>query len=115
MPKLTFLNFVGKSVPKDRMRKMCELMELTKKETRLILERFCDNKTIDQCDFIPPDQQRTILPDLNRKVRAWIQHNTGFFVLEELEGMALYNLIKDKELERVKLERKYEGYTLKPS
>lgn len=84
MPKLNFLDFFGKSVPKDRARLVCEKMELGVLETRLILERFCsgvENKTIEQCDFIPIDQQKTLLPNLIRKVRGWIQHNTGFFCI----------------------------------
>ena len=110
MPKLNFLDFVGRSLPKDRAREMCKRMELGELETRLVLERFCsgiENKTIEQCsDFIPVDQQKTLLPHLLRKVRGWIQHNTGFFVLEELEGMALYNLIKDKDTDLIKNTRK---------
>lgn len=108
MPKLNFLDFVGKSVPKDRVRLMCTNMELGTQETRLMLERFCDNKTMEQCDFIPIDQQKTLLPNLARKVRAWIQHNTGFFVLEELEGLALYNLIKDADKSLIKSQRRRE-------
>lgn len=112
MPKLNFLDFVGKSVPKDRARLMCQKMELGEKETRLILERFCsgiENKTIEQCDvIIPVDQQKTLLPHLIRKVRGWIQHNTGFFVLEELEGMALYNLINGRDVDLIKSQRRQE-------
>jgi hypothetical protein len=70
-------------------------MELGEPETRLVLERFCSGKTVGQCDFIPEDQQKTLLPSLNRRVRSWIQHNTGFFCLEELEGMAEYNAGKN--------------------
>lgn len=106
MPKLNFLDYVGKSVPKDRVRLMCSKMELGNLETRLILERFCDDKTIEQCDFIPIDQQKTLLPNLIRKVRAWIQHNTGFFCLEELEGLALYNLVRETDKNMIKSKRK---------
>lgn len=97
MPKLNFLNFIGKSVSKDRVRLMCQHMELEPLETRLMLERFCDNKTIEQCDFVPPDQQRTLLPHLERKIKSWISHNTGFFSLPEIEGIALYNVYKDAD------------------
>jgi hypothetical protein len=97
MPKLCFLHFVGKSVPKSRVREMCRLAEFDEIEARLILERFCSGKTIDQCDFIPHDQQRTLLPSLNRRVRSWIQHNVGFFCLEELEGMAEYKPEKNAQ------------------
>ena len=90
MPKLCFLYFVGRSVPKNRVREMCRLAEFDETETRLILERFCSGKTVGQCDFLPEDQQRNLLPSLNRRVRSWIQHNTGFFCLDELEGMAAY-------------------------
>ena len=97
MPRLNFLNYVGKSLAKDRAREMCKRMELSELETKLILERFCsgyNNKTVEQCgEFFPVDQQKTILPSLIRRVRGWIQHNTGFFVLEELEGMTMYNII----------------------
>lgn len=101
MPKLNFLDYVGKSLSKDRAREMCKRMELCELDTRLILERFCsgyENKTIEQCgEFFPVDQQKTALPHLIRKVRGWIQHNTGYFCLEELEGMAMYNLVKNKD------------------
>ncbi len=97
MPKLCFLDFVGKSVSKSRVRELCALAELDEMETRLILERFCSGKTVGQCAFIPEDQQRTLLPSLNRRVRGWIQHNTGFFCLEELEGLAEYKPGKSRE------------------
>lgn len=110
MPKLNFLDFVGRSVPKDRVKGMCELIGLGKLETKLVLERFCsgiENKTIEQCDFIPVDQQKTLLPHLIRRIRAWIQHNTGYFVLEELEGLTLYNLISGADKTLIKSLRKY--------
>jgi len=92
MPKKCFLDYVGNSVPKNRVREMCRLAELDELETRLMLERFCPPwKTVEQCDFLPVDQQRTLLPSLCRRVRAWIQHNTGFFCLEEHQGIARYN------------------------
>ncbi|MDR2696032.1 MAG: hypothetical protein LBC79_06600 [Deltaproteobacteria bacterium] len=97
MPKLCFLHFVGRSVPKSRVREMCRLAELDEVETRLMLERFCSGRTVGQCDFLPEDQQRTLLPSLNRRVRSWIQHNTGFFCLEELAGMAEYTPGKTPE------------------
>ena len=99
MPKLNFLDFVGKSISKVRAREMCKLMELGELETRLILERFCsgyENKTMEQCDFIPIDQQKTLLPSLTRRVRGWIQHNTGFFNLDELSGMCQYDIYNSK-------------------
>lgn len=84
---------------------MCNRMELGIAETKLFLERFCsgyENKTIEQCgEFFPVDQQKTTLPHLIRKVRGWIQHNTGFFCLEELEGMVMCNLVKGKDKELV--------------
>ncbi|MCL1940026.1 MAG: hypothetical protein FWG04_05135 [Desulfovibrionaceae bacterium] len=77
-------------MPKSRVREMCRLAEFDEIEARLILERFCSGKTVGQCDFLPEDQQRALLPSLNRRVKGWIQHNTGFFCLEELEGIAQY-------------------------
>jgi len=67
---------------------MCHLAEFNDVETLLILERFCFGKTVGQCDFLSENQQRSLLPSLNSRVRSWIQHNTGFFCLEELAGMA---------------------------
>jgi hypothetical protein len=97
MTKLCFLHFVGKSVPKSRVREICRLAELEEVETLLILERFCSRKTAAQCSFLSEDQQKDLLPSLNRRVRSWIAHNTGFFCLEEHEGMAEFKQMESRK------------------
>lgn len=99
MPKLGFLSYVGKSLSKDRAREMFRRMEIGEQETKLLLERYCsgyNNKTQEQCDFIPVDQQKTLLPDLTRRIRGWVQKNLDYFSLEEIEGMARYGLKKEE-------------------
>ena len=94
--KANFLHFVGKSLSKSKAREMCNLMELSEKETRLFLDRYCsgfNNKTVEQCDeYYPVEQQKHITPDIVRKIRGWIQSNTGFFNLEELEGISKFGI-----------------------
>lgn len=101
MPRKNFLNFVGESLSKSRAKEMCFRMELGEMETKLFLERFCsgyENKTVEQCgEFFPVDQQKTIIPHLITKIRGWIQHNTGFFCLEELAGFVMYDIVKEKD------------------
>jgi len=96
MPKLNFLDFFGKSVSKERAKLVFTTMGFSEIEIQYLLDRFCsgyENKTIEQCsDLIPVDQQKTLYPELERKLRGWIQHNTGFFCLEELEGFTEYNI-----------------------
>ena len=108
MPRLNFLDFVGRSVSKDRVREMCKRMELGTTETEFILDKYCsgiENLTLEQCD-IPIDQLKTLIPHLIRKVRGWIQHNTGYFALEELEGMVMYQLVRDKDVDLVDITRR---------
>ena len=64
---------------------MCVNMELSPLETRLILERFCDGKTLEQCDFLPPHPQKDLLPYLNAKVYGWFQSHINHFEPAEWE------------------------------
>ena len=90
MPALWFLDYLGKSVVNARVRKMCALMELSDLETRLILERFCERKNAEQCDFYSPYLQKKHLPDLDCRVRGWVEQNVGFFSLVELGGISRF-------------------------
>ena len=84
MPKLWFMDYLGKYVNKQTMREMCRQMELDDLETRLILDRFCDRKNMGQCDFIPEDQQKALLPSLDTRVQGWVERNKQHFLMVEL-------------------------------
>lgn len=93
MSKTWFLDCICKSVPKSRVREMCRLMELSERDTRLVLERFCDGKGMEQCgDFYSADLQKKNMPDLDCKVRGWVDHNTGFFSIKEHQGIARHTM-----------------------
>lgn len=83
MPKLWFLDHLCKTVSKSRIRAVCAQMELSATETRLVLERFCDRKTLEQCDFLPERQQKDLLPFLDAKVAGWFEANVAFFTPSE--------------------------------
>lgn len=61
MGKKRALAHIGEVLSKPEMRGICERLELTADVTQLVLERFCDGKTIEQCSM-PPAQQRTAVP-----------------------------------------------------
>lgn len=58
---------------------MCRMMELSDVETRLVLERFCDRKTLPQCDFLSEHQQKDLVPLLDAKVAGWFEANINYF------------------------------------
>ncbi|WP_304473577.1 hypothetical protein [uncultured Desulfovibrio sp.] len=95
MSKLWFLDYFCRAVTKSVVRDCCERMELSDLETRLILERFCDRKGMGPCElFYPADQQAEHLPDLDAKVRGWVERNLGRF--EPSEIMAMYRFMARK-------------------
>lgn len=95
MSKLWFLDYFCRAVAKSVVRDCCRQMELSDLETRLILERFCDRKGMGPCElFYPADQQAEHLPDLDARVRGWVERNLGLF--EPSEIMAMYRFMSRK-------------------
>lgn len=80
-----FLDYFCSAVAKSEVRQCCQDMELSKRETRLILERFCDKKGVCGCDdYYPAESQRDHLPLLDAKVRGWVERNLDRFKPSEL-------------------------------
>ena len=76
------------------------LTDLTELETRLVLERFCDKKGMGPCGvFYPEDQQKQHLPDLDAKVRGWVERNLGRFRPTEIIGMYRFLAQKRQAIE----------------
>ena len=98
MSKLCFLDHLGKAVAKSRVREMCRLMELSDIETRLMLERFCDRKTMLQCDFLPERQQKDMVPYLESKVAGWFEANIDYF--QPSEWRAIFKSIAAQKIHR---------------
>lgn len=85
--KYTFLDYIGQCVPKNKVRRLCQEMELTDKETRLILERYCDKVSADVVEFISYTEQRTMIPHLEAKIVAWFWDNLSFFNPHEVKEL----------------------------
>lgn len=83
MPPKRFLVHLAQSIDKAKIRKMCELMELSNEETTIVLSRYCDGLNIDQIASNPfnisPDRQRRLLPIIESKIMSWIMDNFEFF------------------------------------
>lgn len=95
MSKLWFLDYFCRAVTKSVVRQCCHDMELSELETRLVLERFCDRKGMGPCEtFYPADQQSEDLPDLDAKVRGWVERNLGRF--EPPEIAAIYRFMQGR-------------------
>lgn len=95
MARHWFLDYFGAAVAKSVVRRCCADMELTELETRLILERFCDRKGMGPCGvFYPEDQQKEHLPDLDAKVRGWVERNLHRF--EPTEIVAMYRFMSKR-------------------
>ena len=93
--KAWFLDYFGAAVAKSVVRQCCIEMELSERETRLILERFCDRKGMGPCAiFYPEDQQKEHLPALDAKVRGWVERNMGRF--KPCEIVAMYRFMAHK-------------------
>lgn len=100
MAKHWFLDYFGAAVAKSVVRDCCRDMELTELETRLVLERFCDKKSMGPCGvFYPEDQQKQHLPDLDAKVRGWVERNLGRFRPTEITGMYRFLAQKRQAIE----------------
>ncbi len=92
MARAWFLDYFGAAVAKSVVRECCQDMELSERETRLILERFCDKRGMGPCEaFYPADQQKEHLPDLDAKVRGWVERNIGKF--KPCEIVAIYRFL----------------------
>lgn len=80
-----FLDYFCSVVAKSVVKQCCKDMELSKLETRLVLERFCDKKGL--CgteDFYPSESQRHHLPLLDAKFQGWVERNLDKFKPSEL-------------------------------
>lgn len=93
--KKWFLDYFCSAVAKSVVRQCCESMELSKQETRLILERFCDKKGMLACDcFYSCDTQKSHLPVLDAKFRGWVERNLGLFKPSEI--VFIYDFLKQE-------------------
>lgn len=83
MPKKRFLVYLAELVDKAKLRQMCELMELSKEEKVLVLDRFCDGLNMDIIASPPYcisiDRQRKLADVLENKVLGWIIDHYAFF------------------------------------
>lgn len=86
--KKWFLDYFCAVVAKSVVRQCCQEMELSKRETKLILERFCDKKGMCGCeDFYPAESQKNHLPHLDAKFRGWVERNLDRFKPSEIVHM----------------------------
>lgn len=91
-----FLDYFCAVVAKSVVRQCCKEMELSRLETRLILERFCDKKGLCGCDdFYPVGSQKNHLPMLDAKVRGWVERNLNLFKPSEIVFM--YDFLRKSE------------------
>lgn len=91
MAKTWFLDVIGKAIAKSRVREMCGLMELSERDTRLVLERFCERRGLGPCSaFYPADQQKERLPDLDCQAEGWVEAHINFFTPRERRGIYSY-------------------------
>ena len=79
---IRFIDVLGRTLPKPRMRKLCQAIELTEVESRLMLLRCSDGLNANQISDlhgITPRQQRVLVPIINNKARLWAAANNGYF------------------------------------
>lgn len=94
--KKWFLDYFCNVVAKSVVRQCCTDMELSQRETRLILERFCDKKGLCGCEyFYTSDMQKAHLPALDAKFRGWVERNIGLFKPSEI--IFIYDFLRQGE------------------
>lgn len=84
MSKYTILDHIGMCVPKSKVRRMCQEMELTEEETRLMLTRYCDRVRAEVIEFMSMETQRTVSASMEAKCLSFLQDHLGFFNFGEL-------------------------------
>lgn len=85
---IRFVDVLGRTLPKPRLRDVCQHAELTGLESQLLLSRCCDGLSADQiADLrnITPRQQRVFIPVINNKIELWACANATFFSARELD------------------------------
>lgn len=69
---IRFVDIVARTIPAIRLKEMSAAMLLNEEEEYLLLERCSKQKTVAQCDRIPPRRQSDIMASLNSKVEIWV-------------------------------------------
>ncbi len=81
-----FIDALGRCLAKPRLRELCQELELTELETRLLFARCVDGLNIDQiADLhnLPLRVQRCMVPLLNDKVLLHALQNRDFLTYRE--------------------------------
>lgn len=84
---IRFVDALGMTLPKPRMRDLCIAVELSDDESKYFLLRCSDRLTADQIEGlhgITTRQQRIMLPMINNKIQIWIDQHPEFFTGKEL-------------------------------
>lgn len=96
---IRFVDVLGMTLPKPRMRDLAKEMELTEDEAKLLLLRCSDRLTMAQIEdlhFISETQQKTLIKIINSKVQLWVDQHVEFFREKELKllnnALRQYNL-----------------------